>query len=325
ATTARGVGNYVIFQPSTGPGIRPAPYTTDMAVNSLTYGILAGAPGNGISIPHGVGTVWNTALWEMYWNLVDTYGFDADLYTGSGGNNLAMQLVVDGMKMQPCGPTFLNARDAILSADLANNAGANKCDIWDAFAKRGMGLSADDGGDSSSLAVTEAFDKPVECSNTAPVAAITAPADLSSFDVAVSIGFTGTADDAEDGDIKGNLDWTSDLDGMIGSGGSFSTTLSVGFHTVTASVTDSGGLSDSDEIQVIVDNAPGCVTDLVVDDPTVSGAQDFDGVNSVTLGPGTEFDATSVVTVEAGNFVAFADNVSILGTMAIVNTPTPCP
>ena len=37
------------------------------------------------------------------------------------------------------------------------------------------------------------------------------------------------------------------LDAMaaIGSGGSFSTSLSVGLHTVTAEVTDSGGLSDA--------------------------------------------------------------------------------
>ena len=33
-----------------------------------------------------------------------------------------------------------------------------------------------------------------------------------------------------------SLDWTSDLDGQIGSGGSFSAVLSDGTHTITASV-----------------------------------------------------------------------------------------
>ena len=166
ATTARGVGTYVMFEPVTGPGIRPYPYTTDMSVNPLTYGDLTT---NTLSIPHGVGTVWATAVWEMYWALVGQYGFDPDFYAGTGGNNVAIQLVVDGLKLQPCNPTFLDARDAILAADVANNAGANECLIWTAFAKRGMGYSAQDGGSSSSLSVTEAFDLPPQCGTSGPV------------------------------------------------------------------------------------------------------------------------------------------------------------
>jgi hypothetical protein len=158
--TPRGVGSYAVFEPADGPGIRPFPYSTDMGINPLTYGELTAGT---LSVPHGVGTVWATAVWEMYWNLVDAYGFDSNLYTGSGGNNLAIQLVIDGLKLQPCNPTFLDARDAILLADLNNNGGANECLIWEAFAKRGMGASAGDGGSSSSLAVSEAFDLPAQC------------------------------------------------------------------------------------------------------------------------------------------------------------------
>ncbi len=163
-TTARGVGSYVLYEPATGAGIRDFPYSTDLAVNPQTYGDLvnAGQPG-GPSIPHGVGTVWATAVWEVYWNLVNKHGFDSDLYNGTGGNNLAIQLVVDGLKLQPCNPTFLDARDAILLADANNNGGANECEIWAGFAKRGMGASANDGGGSSSTNVTEAFDLPPQC------------------------------------------------------------------------------------------------------------------------------------------------------------------
>ena len=44
---------------------------------------------------------------------------DANLYNGAGtgGNNIALQLVMQGMKLQPCPPGFLDARDAILGAD----------------------------------------------------------------------------------------------------------------------------------------------------------------------------------------------------------------
>jgi extracellular elastinolytic metalloproteinase len=77
--------------------------------------------------------------------LVDKYGFDADIYNGTGGNNKAIQLVIDGLKLQPCGPGFVDARNAILKADSINNGGANRAIIWKAFAKRGLGYSATQG------------------------------------------------------------------------------------------------------------------------------------------------------------------------------------
>ncbi|MDY7094411.1 MAG: S8 family serine peptidase [Acidobacteriota bacterium] len=93
--------------------------------------------------------------------------------------------------------------------------------------------------------------------NAAPVVSITAPANGSSFDEGTSVSFAGTANDAEDGNITASLSWSSDLDGAIGSGGSFSTSsLSVGNHTITASVTDSGGAPGSDSISVTI-NAVG--------------------------------------------------------------------
>ena len=166
ADTPRGVGRYLIFQENdAAAGIRPFPYSRDMAVNPLTYGdiVNAGQAGSPISIPHGVGTVWNTILWDMYWNLIDKHGYDPDIYNGSGGNNIAIQAVVDGLKLQPCGPTFVTSRDAILQADQLNNGGTNACEIWDAFARRGVGFSASDGGGPTTLAVTEAFDLPPQC------------------------------------------------------------------------------------------------------------------------------------------------------------------
>ncbi|MDH3523881.1 MAG: M36 family metallopeptidase, partial [Acidobacteriota bacterium] len=153
-TTIRGIGNYVTFRPIDGVGIRNFPYTTDLLVNPQTYADIGTT-----NVPHGVGEIWAAMLWEMYWNLVHRYGFDEDLYTGTGGNNVAIQLVIDGMKLQPCTPTFVDARDAILAADVANNAGANECEIWNAFAKRGLGFSATAGGTGVGDE-TEAFDLP---------------------------------------------------------------------------------------------------------------------------------------------------------------------
>jgi subtilisin len=93
--------------------------------------------------------------------------------------------------------------------------------------------------------------------NTSPSVTITSPADGASFDSEATISFAGTASDAEDGNLTSSLVWTSDLDGQIGTGGSFSEVLSDGTHTVTASVTDSGGLAGSASITVTVEASGG--------------------------------------------------------------------
>ncbi|MEO0421817.1 MAG: M36 family metallopeptidase [Pseudomonadota bacterium] len=158
ADMPRGVGTYLIYQPTDGTGIRSFPYSRSLEVNPFSYGDIATQ-----SIPHGVGSVWATMLWDMYWNLVDEYGFDPDLYDGTGGNNLAIQLVTDGLKFQSCSPGFVDGRDAILLADQVNNGGANQCLIWDAFARRGLGVGASQGSVNSVTDGVESFDLPEEC------------------------------------------------------------------------------------------------------------------------------------------------------------------
>lgn len=46
------------------------------------------------------------------------------------------------LSSQPCLPNFVQARDAILDADKNLTQGSNKCEIWKAFAKRGLGVGA---------------------------------------------------------------------------------------------------------------------------------------------------------------------------------------
>lgn len=140
--TGRGIGTYVIGQDISGGGIRPARYSTDTAINGFTYS----ATNNGsLSIPHGVGFVWATVLWDLTWAYIDKYGFDPDLYNGNGGNNKVMQLVLEGLKLQPCQPGFIDGRDALLAADLALTGGEDQCMIWDIFAQRGLGFNATQG------------------------------------------------------------------------------------------------------------------------------------------------------------------------------------
>jgi hypothetical protein len=92
--------------------------------------------------------------------------------------------------------------------------------------------------------------------NAPPTVTISAPADGSRYDEGDAVTFTASAGDPEDGDLTPDLAWQSNLDGLIGSGGSFTRSdLSAGTHTITATVSDSHGLSGSDQVTLTV-NAP---------------------------------------------------------------------
>ena len=168
--TPRGIGTYVIGQPTTGGGIRPAPYSTNFGVNNFTYAATNNAA---ITQPHGIGFVWCTMLWEMTWELIGVYGWDPDIYTGTGGNNIAMRLVIEGMKLTPCSPGFVNARDAILLADQNLYGGANQNAIWAAFARRGLGVGANQGSANNRSDQTEAYNTPMTAN--VGIASITEP------------------------------------------------------------------------------------------------------------------------------------------------------
>lgn len=157
-TDARGLGTYVLNQSINGAGDRPTAYSTDKAVNDFTFGDLSG-----LSAPYGVGYGWATILWEISWDLIDLHGFDPDWYAGTGGNNIALKLVIEALKLQACSPGFVSGRDAILQADQLHYAGQYKCLLWHAFARRGLGLSAEQGSVYDHTDGVEAFDLPASC------------------------------------------------------------------------------------------------------------------------------------------------------------------
>lgn len=156
----RGIGVYVQNEPTDGDGIRPTPYSTDFSINGATYGL---SNNQSITRPHGVGYVWASALWDLTWNFIEVYGYDDDIYNGTGGNNIVMELVLEGMKLQPCNPGSVDGRDAIIQADQLLNNGANFCLIWNTFAKRGLGEQADQGSAFDRFDQQEDFTIPMSC------------------------------------------------------------------------------------------------------------------------------------------------------------------
>ena len=165
----RGIYPYVVYEPPrTGPGLRNRPYSRNMEIQPSTYdSIKTGAwiTGGSLSQPHGIGHAWAAFLWDMAWDLIEKNGFNPNLYEDwtTGGNNLAYQIVNDGLKFQGCAPTFVTGRNAIVAAEEVLTGGENACTLWASFSRRGLGFSASDGGTTSRNDGTEAFDTHPDC------------------------------------------------------------------------------------------------------------------------------------------------------------------
>jgi|CXWL01.1.fsa_nt_gi uncharacterized repeat protein (TIGR01451 family) len=146
----RGIGTYALNQTPTGTGIRRFPYSTDMSIYPLTY---ANMPGS--VVPHGTGEIWCMMLWEMTWEIIkQDNAINPNLFNPGPnatmiGNSSALKLVSEGMRLQPCNPGYVDARNAILRADTLLFNNRYSCSIWKAFAKRGLGRLASQGSTNS--------------------------------------------------------------------------------------------------------------------------------------------------------------------------------
>ncbi|QRV90299.1 extracellular metalloproteinase MEP [Ceratobasidium sp. AG-Ba] len=164
ATTVRSTSTYSDYPigawaSNTTRGIRHFPYSTSKDVNPGMYDYLQRVDWREM---HARGEIWAETLWVVSNKLIEQHGFagslfpsdDADFYktiihengvkqlVPAKGNTLALQLVINGMKLQPCNPTFMQGRDAIIAADNSLTGGENKCLLWAAFASRGLGTDA---------------------------------------------------------------------------------------------------------------------------------------------------------------------------------------
>lgn len=162
-STPKGIATFVLSQSTSGGGLREYPYTTDMSINPLTLADsnepIPSDPSN-TSYRYVIGEFWATVLWDLTWAYIEKYGFDPNIYTGTGGNNKVMQLVLDGLKLQPCNPGIVAGRDALIAADQATTGGEDYCLIWKVFARRGVGVNASSGSNNNPNDQVEDFTEP---------------------------------------------------------------------------------------------------------------------------------------------------------------------
>lgn len=89
-----------------------------------------------------------------------------------------------------------------------------------------------------------------------PEASISRPSAESIFDEGDAVTLEGSASDPTEGSLSGaSLEWSSDRDGTLGTGGTVTTSsLSGGPHTITLTATDSDGNTGSASVRILVES-----------------------------------------------------------------------
>ena len=68
-----------------------------MEINPTTFDYLSDPRYTGV---HAIGSVWCQILLDVFWAMRAEYDFDPDWYNGERSNNVLMQNVLDGLKLQ---------------------------------------------------------------------------------------------------------------------------------------------------------------------------------------------------------------------------------
>ncbi|KAF8721175.1 Fungalysin metallopeptidase (M36), partial [Rhizoctonia solani] len=128
--------DFVYAKWANGKNLRTYPYSTNKTTHPRMYG----------DSDTNSDTLAIAELWAVIWHeitvaLMKEHGFASNLFdpTLTNGNTMTLHLIIDGLIAQPCNPTFIDARNAVIQADANRYNGANKCTLWKAFAKRGLG------------------------------------------------------------------------------------------------------------------------------------------------------------------------------------------
>ena len=192
------------------------------------------------------GAIATSYWWHSSGNLVDSdiifWDGARKFFTGSSGCSSGSQLgaYIEDVATHELGHSLGLGHSGVSDATMYSS--------YSACSQAMRTLASDDIAGARSLYGTSTSGT----TDTAPTVRILAPANGTSVASGTSIAFSGSASDSPDGTISSRLVWRSSRDGQIGTGASFSRTLTAGSHTITASVTDSTGHSASASVGITV-------------------------------------------------------------------------
>ncbi|ATB47884.1 peptidase M36 [Corallococcus macrosporus DSM 14697] len=330
-------------------GIRRGTYSSDQTKNALSFrhimdgvALPTGVPFNGnTGLPnsqvHNSGEIWATMLWECYTSLLRAHPFQE-------AQERMKSYLVNGYKLTPAAPTYIEARDAVIAAAYANDP-ADAERFWHAFAKRGAGVGAiaPDRYSTNHAGVVESF----EVGSAIQIASVQFFDDVADG----SCDFDGILDNGETGRIEvtvrnagalpasaSSVNLSSAFSGLeFGNGGaaSFPVIPVQGQATVSIPVTLTGatGLQDvtidvaaRDEDQAI----EGDVTDSLILTTHFDERPNSTNIEDVQITPEklpwtTEYDENltpavfSVVTFEDGNRTFYAENTASFADVRLIS------
>jgi hypothetical protein len=153
--------------PMTFSDTDPAQFTTKESSGNVPESPLCLSRGGGEV--HNIGNIWATILWQARAAMMNAFdaarakngSFGTQVAAWFAGNRHMLQVVTDGLKLTPTNPTLVEARNAILTAALAQTTTAplgvawtsadsanptiaqmDELALWKGFADRGLGYDA---------------------------------------------------------------------------------------------------------------------------------------------------------------------------------------
>lgn len=134
----------------------------------------------------------------------------------------------------------------------------------------------------------------------------------------VAVEFSATADDPVDGDLSATIQWSSNISGPLGSGASLTLALPLGDHTITATVTNSSGLSISANLLLHVEAPPPPVAVVqAVNLELVGTNQDLKVITEIQDAQGNPLAGLTVIVAMYNNGVFWASRKMITNTVGL--------
>ena len=248
-TAGKSGGHVRMYAPSTlAPGSSVSHFDTALAPNELMEPFITGAqtnPGLALSLMQDIG--WATAPTI---STITNKTINEDTVSGLISFTVGDQETAAGsliVTASSSNPDIVQNSGLVLGGSDANR-NLTITPVSDANGVVTITITVSDGNSSTD----RAFQLTVNAVNDPPVIAVTNPADAAVYGESSNIAFNATATDVEDGNLAASVQWSSDRDGGLGAGSNLVRNLSVGTHVITASITDSGNSTITDQISVTI-------------------------------------------------------------------------